>query len=190
MVRSAAAFGLDALVFADHATHIPPARAAELSAKFAPFRVFRGIEVSVAEGEDIVVLGAYEPRLEAPGLSYAEVFSIVRGCGGFLILAHPFRYHESVEVDLAERPVDAIELHSICISGRDEAELIALLRAGEYECCRYDGRIEKRNREVEAEEAKMRDYIARGLDGKTFREETGGNMDHFVKVRRGGTYML
>ena len=230
MIRSAAGFGLDGLVFADHGKHIAPARAAELSAKFAPFRVFRGIEVSVAEGEDIVVLGVYEDRLEAEGLSYAELFSIARGRGGFLILAHPFRYHESVEVDLSERAVDAIELHSICIPGTDEdrirelirrvgcrtvhdsdahraesvgifhnlvhgtpaseAELVELLRAGEYECCRCDGRIAQRNREVQAEEAKMRDYISRGLDGKAFRDQTGGSMDHFVKVRRGGTYLL
>jgi predicted metal-dependent phosphoesterase TrpH len=230
MVRSAISFGLDGLVFTDHHRLMPADRAAELSEKFTPFRVFRGIECSVAEEEDIVVIGAFDPRLETPGLAYAEVHAIARDQGGFLILAHPFRYHEGVNIDLDLRPTDAIELHSISICGRDEPrirqtiqrvgartvhdsdahraehvgifhnrlrnapgderELVALLKAGAYECCRREDRIARRNREVEAEERRILDCIARGYDGKRFREETGGSMDHFVKVRRGGSYLL
>lgn len=230
MVRAAISFGLDALVFADHQKHLPTARAAELSERFAPFRVFRGIECSVAEGEDIVVLGAYDERLEAAEIPYADVFAMAREQGGFLILAHPFRYHESVNIDVASLPPDAIELHSVCISGGDEGriaelirrsgvrtvqdsdahraehvglfhnslrgmppdemELVRLLREGAYQVCRCDERIALRNREVQAEEERMRDCIARGYDGRRFCDETGGSMDHFVKVKRGGTYIL
>lgn len=230
MIRSAIEFGLDALVFADHATLLPADLAAEWSAKYAPFRVFRGIECSVAEGEDIVVLGAFDPRLEQREIPYADVHAIAREQGGFLILAHPFRYGDAVGIDLAAAPPDAVELHSICISGRDEPrirelaaragarlvqnsdghraetvgifhnrlprpaadekELVSILRAGEYELCRSEDRIARRNEQVREAEAEMRDYLARGLDGRTYCRQTGGSMDHFAKVSRGGTYLL
>jgi histidinol phosphatase-like PHP family hydrolase len=230
MIRAAISFGLDALVFTDHQALLPPQRAEELNERFAPFRVFRGIECSVVEGEDLVVLGADHPRLEAADLSYGELHEIVHKEGGFLILAHPFRYHETVDIDVLGRPPHAVELHSISICGRDEGrilalakragartvqdsdahrsehvgifhnllgreprdekELVAVLKAGLFERCRCDDRVAQRNRDVLADEERMRDYIARGYDGKKFREETGGNLDHFSKVRRGGSYLL
>jgi hypothetical protein len=230
MIRGAVANGLDALVVTDHQQHLPEARWAELNERFAPFRIFRGIECAVVEGEEFVVLGVHDPALEAPEIRCAELFARVRSQGGFLVLAHPYRYRETVEVDLESCRPDAIELHSICIAGRDdarirqlaratgartvtdsdahraeyvglfhnrlrgepadEAELIEILRRGAYECCRNDDLIARRNREVLPEEKKMRSYIARGCDGQQFRQETGGSIEHFAKVRRGGTYVL
>ena len=230
MARGAIANGLDAIVITDHQRHLPEARAAELNERFAPLRIFRGIECAVAEGEEFVVLGVHDPALEAEVIPAARLFETVRGQGGFLVLAHPYRYRETVDVDLEACRPDAIELHSICISGRDEEriaalirrlgvaavtdsdahraeyvglfhnlvrgepaderELIALLKAGAYECRRNDELVARRNREVEAEEARMRDFIARGWDGRRFRDETGGSIEHFAKVHRGGTYIL
>lgn len=44
MVRAAIRAGLDAMVLSDHDRLAPTARLARLNAKFAPFRVFGGIE--------------------------------------------------------------------------------------------------------------------------------------------------
>jgi hypothetical protein len=230
MARGAIANGLDAMVITDHQKHLPEARAAELNAQFAPLRIFSGIEVAVVEGEEFVVLGVHEAALEAEVIPAERLFEIARGQGGFIILAHPYRYRETVDVDLESLRPDAIELHSISIAGSDEEriaalirragaravtdsdahraeyvglfhnvvrgepaderELIALLKAGAYECRRNDELVTRRNREVEPEEARMRDYIARGCDGRRFRDETGGSIEHFAKVRRGGSYRL
>ena len=170
-IEAARAAGLDAIVLTDHARFAPEEDLADWNRQFAPFRVFGGIEMSV-DGEDLIVLGVREPRLESDAWTYPELHACVRAAGGFLALAHPFRYRDHVAVDLARWPVDAVEVRSgntppqaadrieamarelgiptLCNSDaheptalgrfynrldrtpRDEADLIALLRAGRF----------------------------------------------------------
>lgn len=111
MVEAAKAAGLDAIVLTDHGRLAPPERLAELNARHAPFRIFPGIEVSLP-AEDIVVVGLEHPRLEDKDWTYGELHSFVEREGGFLFLAHPFRFHESVEIDVERFPPNAVEVNS------------------------------------------------------------------------------
>jgi histidinol phosphatase-like PHP family hydrolase len=125
MVRAAIQRGLDGLAFTDHGRLIPPRRVAGLNARYAPFRVFGGIEIRLA-GEDVLVLGLEEPLLERRKWTYPELHAFVRQHGGFLVLAHPFRYHDTVNLDVEGYPPDAIELRSVNIRADDEGRIRAL----------------------------------------------------------------
>ncbi|MBN1977246.1 MAG: PHP domain-containing protein [Anaerolineae bacterium] len=127
MLRAAVAYGLDGLVFTDHHRFISLDRLEELNRKYAPFRVFGGIEISVDEGEDVLVLGARDSKLETRDWSYARLFAFVRERGGYLALAHPFRYHDRITVDIDTYPPDAIELHSKNTGACDAPLILAVL---------------------------------------------------------------
>jgi hypothetical protein len=99
----------------------------ELNRKYAPFCVFGGIEIAVTEGEDMLVLGIRDSVLETRKWSYAELFAFVRERGGFVILAHPFRYHDEITIDIETYPPDAIELHSRNTGACDAPQILAIL---------------------------------------------------------------
>jgi predicted metal-dependent phosphoesterase TrpH len=103
--------GLDAIVFTDHNRLVSEQHIQKLNKKHTPFRVFGGIEVSV-ESEDIIVLGIHDPSVEAQEWTYRELHGFVRERGGFMALAHPFRYHDTINVDLETFRPDAIEIMS------------------------------------------------------------------------------
>lgn len=171
-IEAAIDAGLDAIVFTDHRRLTPQERLAALNEEYAPFRIFGGIEVNV-DREDLLVFGIHDPYLERIG-SYSELHAFVRERGGYLALAHPFRYSRSIHIDLEKRPPDALEAasnniaildqvrirrvardfslpvlcnsdsHSERMTGQhynvlpqvpeDEADLIRLLKAGEFRC--------------------------------------------------------
>ncbi len=112
MIQAAIAAGLDAIVLTDHDRLAPPARLAALNAKYAPFRIFGGIEVSLIEGEHVLVLGLQHPSLESGDWDYPALYDFVHEREGFLVLNHPFRYLPRVRIDLRRYPPDAIELYS------------------------------------------------------------------------------
>lgn len=127
MIQAAVAFGLDGLVFTDHRRLAPLDRLEELNHKYAPFRVFGGIEISVTDGEDVLVLGVRDSMLETRDWSYPELFAFVRKRGGFLVLAHPFRYHDEIDADIETYPPDAIEVHSKNTGACDEPQIRTVL---------------------------------------------------------------
>lgn len=121
-IRAAIAAGLDGLAFTDHFTLVPEARLAELNRSYAPFRIFSGIEIT-ADREDWLVLGLREPRLERRDWDYPALWRYVRRQGGFIVLAHPFRYAPVIHADLGLYPPDAIEVRSSNIPAARENEL-------------------------------------------------------------------
>lgn len=123
LIERARADGLDALVFTDHGRLVPPTRLAELNRDYAPFRIFSGIEIHTAEEEDVLVLGLQDSRLESMAWSYADLHQFVRAHGGFIILAHPFRYREQIQVDTHRFPPDAIEARSLNIAPHNESRI-------------------------------------------------------------------
>jgi histidinol phosphatase-like PHP family hydrolase len=127
MIRAAIGFGLDGLAFTDHHRFVPRARLEALNRKYAPFRVFGGIEISVAEGEDVLVLGVRDLLLETRSWSYPDLFAFARERDGFLVLAHPFRYHDTIDIDAEQYPPDAIEVHSKNTGACDEPQIRAVL---------------------------------------------------------------
>ncbi len=112
IIKAALATGLDALVFTDHHRLVPAARLVELNAKFAPFRVYSGIEITTREGEDCLVIGIQDPILEQREWHYAELVEIVRSRDGFMVLAHPFRYAAKIRANIEQYPPDALEARS------------------------------------------------------------------------------
>lgn len=142
MIQAAIAYGLDGLAFTDHHCLIPPERLAELNRKYAPFRLFGGIEIAVVEGEDVLVLGVHDAMLEAREWTYSDLFAFVRAREGFLVLAHPFRFRDVINVDIEACPPDAIEIHSRNIGVCDEPQIVITLeRLGLRPLCNSDAHI-------------------------------------------------
>ncbi len=110
-VRAAIAAGLDAIVFTDHHHLAPLERLEALNRQYAPFHIFGGIEVT-AQGEDFLVLGLRHPGLESADWSYPALHEFVHQQGGYIALAHPFRYRTNIELDIDQYTPDAIEVHS------------------------------------------------------------------------------
>ena len=110
-IRAAIDSGLDAIAFTDHHRLVSAERLGNLNDTYAPFRIFGGVEIS-AEGEDVLVLGVHDMALESLVWSYPALHAFVRDRGGFIALAHPFRWHSSVTLDLERFVPDAIEVRS------------------------------------------------------------------------------
>jgi predicted metal-dependent phosphoesterase TrpH len=112
MIRVAVDRGLDGLVISDHDRLVPTEDLAYLNAKYAPFRIFGGIEITT-HGEHVLVLGVQDETLEDRWWAYPALHTFVQARGGFLALAHPFRFNpRQLEVDVERFPPDALEVHS------------------------------------------------------------------------------
>lgn len=103
--------GLDAIVFTDHDRLMPEQDLRKFNEKYAPFRIFGGVEVTV-EDEHVIVLGVREDRIETRTWDYPRLHRFVLERGGFTALAHPFRYRDHIKIDLETFPTDAIEVAS------------------------------------------------------------------------------
>jgi PHP family Zn ribbon phosphoesterase len=111
-IRAAMRAGLNGIAFTDHHAMPSPTRLDELNAKYAPFKIYAGIEIT-AEDDDWLVLGLREKALSrAMPWRYIELADFVREKGGFLALAHPFRYSDQVPHELESCPPDGIEFRS------------------------------------------------------------------------------
>jgi histidinol phosphatase-like PHP family hydrolase len=121
-IRAAIAAGLDAIAFTDHHRLVPLDRLAALNQQFAPFRVFGGIEIS-SQGEDFLVLGLHHPALESPSWSYPDLHTYVRQQGGYIAMAHPFRFRTTIELNLDGFVPDALEVRSFNTPLEEEARI-------------------------------------------------------------------
>jgi hypothetical protein len=112
MIWAAIDSGLDGLVITDHDRLVPRERLTYLNAKYAPFRVFSGVEVTT-RGEHVLVLGVQSERLEEMWWTYPDLHAFVVDRGGFLAVAHPFRFNSArIEVDVDRFPPHALEAYS------------------------------------------------------------------------------
>jgi len=122
-IQEAIRLGLDGLAFTDHNKLISLAEVQRLTRQYAPFKIYRGIE-RTCNGEDIVILGVEDPAIETVAHDdYAGLHAFVRAQGGFMFLAHPFRYHPEIRVDLAGYPPDGIEVASVSTPAADEEQI-------------------------------------------------------------------
>ena len=103
--------GLDAIVFTDHNRLMPEQDLQKFNEKYAPFRIFGGVEVTV-EDEHVIVLGVREDCMETQKWNYPQLHHFVRERGGYMALAHPFRYRDTINIDLEAFPIDAVEIAS------------------------------------------------------------------------------
>lgn len=112
MVRAAVHAGLDGMVISDHDRLVPPEVLNHLNAKYAPFRVFGGVEITARE-EHILVLGVHDAALERMWWSYSDLYTFVEERNGFLAVAHPYRFtSDRVGVDVNRYPPHALEVYS------------------------------------------------------------------------------
>jgi hypothetical protein len=111
MIQAAIAQQLDALVITDHDRLVPHEELALLNAKYAPFRIFGGIEISLP-GEHVLVLGIPAPELERRVWTYPALYTFVEEREGFLALAHPFRFGPDIALDLERYPPHGMEICS------------------------------------------------------------------------------
>ncbi len=138
MIEAAKEAGLDAVALTDHGRLVPPEHLAELNSVHAPFRVFPGIEVSVPP-DDIVVVGLQDPQLERDGWTYPRLHRFVAERGGFLFLAHPFRFHDTVSIDVENYPPGALEMNSSNMGEVDVSLLYEFVAEHDLPCiCNSD----------------------------------------------------
>lgn len=123
LIEHARTTGLDALVFTDHGRLVPASRLAELNRDAQPFRVFSGIEIRTQEEEDVLVLGMQDAQLERATWFYADLHQFVHAHGGYVVLAHPFRYRDTIQADIWRYPPDAFEARSLNIAPHLEGRI-------------------------------------------------------------------
>jgi len=139
MICAAIGFGLDAVCLTEHDRLWPEAVLAEMNARFAPFRVFGGIEIGVTPLEHCLVLGVRDPEIETRVWTYPDLARFVRERDGFLAVCHPFRFEDSIPFEIDEFPPDAIELRSVHTSPDDEERIReAAERVGARLLCNSD----------------------------------------------------
>jgi predicted metal-dependent phosphoesterase TrpH len=123
MIRAAIEAGLHGIAFTDHHALVDAARLDELNSIYHPFRIYSGIEITTA-GEDWLVLGLRDPLLSrAEGWEYPELRRFVRERGGFIALAHPFRYNDQLHLGINGSAPDGIEYRSNNTPVTREAEI-------------------------------------------------------------------
>ena len=128
MIRAAIDWGLDGIVISDHDRLVPPERLDYLNLKYAPFRVFGGIEIT-AHGEHILVLGVSDPALERRQWSYPNLHAFVEEREGFVAVAHPFRFNPlELKVDVERFRPHALEAYSRNTPASAEPRIRALAR--------------------------------------------------------------
>ena len=138
-IRAAIQKGIDGIAITDHDRLVPRERLLALNKQFAPFKIFTGIEVS---SDDLhwVVLGIHDPTLESLTWHYPDLLAFVRSRGGFILLAHPFRYKPILQVDLDAYPPDGIESESINTPANRQSDIRTLAgRLGLMEIHNSDG---------------------------------------------------
>ena len=112
MVARALESGLQGLVFTEHDIVWPAAELGELQGRFPEVRLYRGIEITSAAGDDYLIYGVTEPGVFWPRMEAIELVRRVRLHDGTVILAHPYRYGPAVPAHLEAHPVDGIEVLS------------------------------------------------------------------------------
>ena len=110
-IQAAIHSDLNAIAITDHARLVPETELARLNQVYAPFRIFSGIEIN-ADGEDWLVIGLREKKLETEKWVYPQLHEFVMAKNAIIILAHPFRFHPNINVNLVQYPPHAVELRS------------------------------------------------------------------------------
>jgi len=116
-IETAIAKGLDGIALTDHDKQRSPERLRQLNDKYAPFKIFTGVEINTCDYfEDILVIGVPEmSKKKNSNWYYADLHRFVKKHNGFLILPHPFRWDDRVRTPVGKYSPDAIEIRSVNI---------------------------------------------------------------------------
>ena len=114
-VTLARARGLDVLVLTEHHVRWSEAELTELRKAAPGLTLLSGMELTLAEGYDVVLLGPDVPQTLEPRMLLEELQPLRAGWGEhFVFVAHPFRYLDYLDLDLHRvlQVVDGIEMTS------------------------------------------------------------------------------
>lgn len=95
LVAMAEASGYDLLFLTEHGRVWPRRDLAALHELCERLRILPGIEISLPDGQDILVLGADNPVYESLATP-SEVFAQACADGYLTVIAHPFRWHDAL----------------------------------------------------------------------------------------------
>jgi predicted metal-dependent phosphoesterase TrpH len=112
MMAGAIKQNLDGIVITEHDVLWSKEEIQELREAFPQLIILRGIEVHTATGEDILVLGITEPSLFHRYMEDATLGEIIEEYQGAAILAHPYRYRDTVSSESLQLPLCAVEIAS------------------------------------------------------------------------------
>ncbi len=115
--------GLDAIVLTEHYELWSREDRDILQDRFPELKIYRGVEISVREGYDVICITA-RATLEVRSLLTIQDVRQMLGEDleeSFLFVAHPFRFNSELTPGLQEvmRNVDGIEMNSINIFKKD-----------------------------------------------------------------------
>lgn len=119
-IRSAIRNGVDAMFITEHMRLFPQNLIDKYNKKYAPFKIYQGIEVTVRDDtwEDFLVIGVHDKRIENDQWTYDNLYRFVKDRGGVIMLAHPYRFSSRVDRGVYNNPPDAVEILS-CNIGED-----------------------------------------------------------------------
>lgn len=115
MVACAEQVGLQALVFTEHHICWPQDELDALQARFPSVLLMSGVEIETLEGEDLLIYGVRKEGILYRKMPAATAIRLAHEYGGFVTLAHPFRYVDQVTAELEREHVDGVEVMSIHI---------------------------------------------------------------------------
>ncbi len=127
MISGAIAQSLDGIVITEHDALWDEEEVEGLREAFPQLSILRGIEVSTASGEHVLVLGIMDDSLFHPHMDDAILGEIIEEYQGAAILAHPFRYRDTVSPESLMLPLHCVEIASSNIRKYMEAPITRLV---------------------------------------------------------------
>jgi hypothetical protein len=126
MIACAEQVGLQALVFTEHHILWPQHELDALQIRFPRVLLMTGIEVETLEGEDLLIYGVRQEGLFFRKMPTIAALQLAHSHGGFVTLAHPYRYTDHVAMELEQAHVDGVEVMSIHILNYARAQAQSL----------------------------------------------------------------
>jgi len=112
MLNQAENLGLQGVVITEHDVYWPPDELAGLRQRHPNVTIFSGTELTSINGDDFLVIGPPAPHKLGAKMEAADIVAVAHELGNLVILAHPYRYSDSVP-DVAEAGlIDGIECRS------------------------------------------------------------------------------
>ena len=127
MVARAQELGLDGLVLTEHHIVWPADELTALQDRFPRVRLFRGVEITIETGDDLLVYGPPHGELFSPRMPADELLRRAHDVGCVAVLAHPYRYADTVPDVVLEGKVEGQEVlsHHILNHAADRAATLA-----------------------------------------------------------------
>lgn len=132
MAARAAALGFDAIVLTEHHAVWSAEEVMALERCCPGLRVFHGIEVTSAEGDDYVLYGVADGGFEA-GMEERAILERAHAQGAVVVLAHPYRYRNRAPQVAEEGLLDGVEVlsNNILVANQGRANEL-VLRSGAF----------------------------------------------------------